>query len=361
MPALAGPAAARPNEPSPEKLEYERKFAEIEKRLADEHEKLLLANLKSQEESATAARVEVSIKELQEKLRRDRREQEQEEARHKLEAKLQEMEERLAQERETWVATLRNQMQVRESQEKEVENHLALRIQEMERRWLDEKAQWQKIAFGKDEEIRNLRSLAEKLRSADLELSKTSADKNRLKEDAENAKYELQKLKAVAATLERQLSAARAQAGEFQTAKACWEQTREKYKAEFSVLQRKWLERERELRAEAVLQLSKMLDTERDKLKALSQEEINQRVSKIAEQMQREREAERIQMEGDFRVQLERELASRAEKLQSDWDNAREELEREIDRLHKEMLKRDADWSRRMASPERPQPPSVGV
>lgn len=453
----AAPGAGRPAEPSPEKLEYERKLAEIEKRLADEHEKLLLANLKSQEESATAARVEVSIKDLQEKLRRDRREQEHEEARLKLESKLQEMEERLAQERETWVTTLRNQMNARQGQDKEIESHFALRMQEMERRWLDEKAQWQKLALAKDEEIRSFRSLAEKLKGVDGELAKALADKSRMaerldelsrdraealgkiqalgekerenvslrteinslrmhqerdmyvmradkdvevrkhkdeaerakeevsrlrdelqklgavtvtldrieaegkkyKEEAENARAEIQKIKAVAAILEKQLGSSRARIMELHAAKASWDKTQEKYKTEFMAIQRKWVEREKEIRSNGALQLAQLLDGEKEKLKALSQEELNQRVAKIAEQMQRENGTQKARLEAEFRAQLERDLVSRTEKLQTDWDNAREELEKEIDRLHKEMLKRDADWSRRFLSTGKSEPPQA--
>ena len=160
-----------------ERVELEKKLAEMEKRLLEEREKLLIANVKREEGAATAARVEVSIKELQDKLRRDRREQDQEEQRLKMETKLQEVEQRLAQERETWVSTLKNQLQARDGQDKELETHFAMRAQEMERRWLEEKAQWQKVALAKDEEIRNLRSLAEKLKGADVELSKAVSEK----------------------------------------------------------------------------------------------------------------------------------------------------------------------------------------
>ena len=174
-PAAAPAEPERPLGPSPDQVVYEHKIADLEKRLSKEHEQLLLANFKAQQEAATAARVEVSIKDLQDKLRRDRREAEAEESRRVMDLKVQELEARLAQERETWVATLKSQMQTRESQDKDGESHFAARLQEMERRWLEEKAGWQKTLLAKDEENRNLRALAEKLKGADAALSQMAA------------------------------------------------------------------------------------------------------------------------------------------------------------------------------------------
>ena len=53
-------------------------------------------------------------------------------------------------------------------------------VKELEARWLDEKAQWQKVVLSRDEEIRNLRTLAEKLKGADVELSKALFEKKAL-------------------------------------------------------------------------------------------------------------------------------------------------------------------------------------
>lgn len=152
--------------------EMERKVLDLEKRLQEEREKVLLANLKSQEEATYAAKVETAIKDVQDKLRRDRRDAESEETRLKLEGKIQELEARMAQERETWVNTLKGQVRTRETQDKEIETHFTLRLQEMERRWLEEKAHWQKVILSKDEEIRNLRALAEKLKGVEIDYQK---------------------------------------------------------------------------------------------------------------------------------------------------------------------------------------------
>src|SRR5579883_1192787 len=467
-PSAVAPVPAAPQAPAPpsrdvEKELMEKKLADLEKRLQEEREKLLISNVKAQEEAANAAKVEISIKELQDKLRRDRRDQEQEESRLKLESKLQEMEARLAQERETWVVTLRNQMQSRETQDKEVEAHFGLKLQEMERRWLEEKGQWQKMALAKDEEIRNLRALAEKLKGADVELSKAvserkwlqdkvneltteraeavakaqaaiekekesiqlraelaiakqsaasiqerlerevqalrisskereerlmtdverlqrelaaypervkgereadlrqartqyEAEERRLKiehdaemkvarETADRVNGELQKIRAVAGAMERQLAAARAQNAELA-------KVQERYKAEFIVLQRKWVEREREIRNEAQAQALQMLEAEKVKLKILAQEEVNQRAAKIAEQLGKERDVEIKKAHAQIAADLQGRESERIKRLQSDWDGARKELEAEIDRLHKEVFKREAEWSQRMRAKE---------
>jgi hypothetical protein len=441
------------------KDEYEKKLNEMSKRLQEEREKLLVTQLKSQEEEATSAKVEISLKELQDRLRRDRRDQEQEEAKLKLEKKAQELESRLAQERETWVVTLKNQLGARESQEKEVENHFAMRLQEMERRWLEEKANWQKIALAKDDEIRTLRSLAEKLKGADTELSKVASEKKMLeercaelakdraeaharlqnagerekesiqlradltlsrqsgamvqerlerdlaglrasarereerlmadverlqrdfanvkqrfdgekeaelrrarieyetdlsqhKQAAERATSELQRLRAVAGALERQAASGRAQLEELKRASADWERTQERYKAEFVVLQRKWIEREKEVRAEASSQSLQMLDAEKARLRVMAQDELNQRVAKIADQLRQENESEQRRLESKLRADLETELQARRQELLAESDGARVLADAEMGRLRRELAQKDAAWGERLLAKE---------
>ncbi len=354
LPAIAG---ASPADPAALKEEYERKFEDMKRQLQEERERALRANLKSEQEAGTSARVEIALKELQDKVRRDRREAEQEENRYKLTNQIQDLEARLAQERETWVATLKTQLGKREAQDKEIETQFVRRMQEMERKWLDEKAGWQKTVLAKDEEIRNLRALAEKLRGIEGEWSRVSGEKKvlevrvaelaaeraqniaaaqkaletekeaiqlkaeltisrrevaaaqerverelgamrtaarereerlsyelertqrelagltqrlraesdseirRLKGEAEaevtrhreaasKAAAEVARLRAVSGALERQAAAARAQIGQLRQSSSEWTRLEERYKAEFVVLQRRWAEREKEVRAE---------------------------------------------------------------------------------------------------------------
>ena len=127
-----------------EKDKLENKISDMEKLLSQEKEKALLATLKNQQDEALSSRVESSLKDIQEKMRRDRRDHEVEEERLTLKSKIKELETRLAGERETWMQTLKEQLSERETQGKDVEGHFIYRLQEMERRWLDEKGQWQK-------------------------------------------------------------------------------------------------------------------------------------------------------------------------------------------------------------------------
>lgn len=172
----------RPDQEGERNTELEDKIRKLEKKLEKEHEQVLMANLKSAEEKAVSERVENSIKDIQEKLRRDRRESQAEESRLALEAKIGELENRLIQERETWVSTLKNQMSSRENQDKEIETHFTMRIQEMERRWLEEKAHWQSVTTARAEEIRKLEEKLEGLSSIETECVKAKNANKALEE-----------------------------------------------------------------------------------------------------------------------------------------------------------------------------------
>ena len=54
------------------KTSLELQLAEIGKQLKEEHEKVILQNLKAKEEEALSSRVEEQIREMQDKLRRDK-------------------------------------------------------------------------------------------------------------------------------------------------------------------------------------------------------------------------------------------------------------------------------------------------
>lgn len=180
--------------------ELEAKLAELEKRLEKEKEKVLLASLKNQQEAVLAAQVESTIKDVQDKIRRERREQEMQENRVGLEARIQELESRLTQERETWVSTLKGQLQTREVQERESEAHFTGRLQEMERKFLEEKAHWQKVLLSKDDEVRNLRALAEKLKEAASELDSSEREKERLAGAVQDLTREKMEMQAIVAS-----------------------------------------------------------------------------------------------------------------------------------------------------------------
>ena len=185
-----------------EKDKLEKKITDMEKLLSQEKEKALLATLKNQQDEAMSSRVESSLKDIQEKMRRDRRDHEVEEERLTLKSKIKEMEMRLSQERETWMQTLKNQMSERETQGRDVEGHFINRLQEMERRWLDEKAQWQKEISSREEMIRSLKSSAEKLRDLEDEFRKLSLEKSMVERETSKLRDEVARAEREKASIE---------------------------------------------------------------------------------------------------------------------------------------------------------------
>lgn len=177
-----------------EKEKLEKKMLEMEKTVSQEKEKALLATLKSQQDEVLSSKVEASLKDIQDKLRRDRYEQEIEQERISLKAKIKELETRLVQERETWVQTLHAQVQERESQSKDVEGHFVWRLQEMERRWLDEKAQWQRQLTVKEDEIRAFKSTVERLKDVEEELKETNLEKSMQEKEVSRLKDDILRL-----------------------------------------------------------------------------------------------------------------------------------------------------------------------
>jgi chromosome segregation ATPase len=392
QPGSGAPAPSQPPLPPPAEqlraLEAERKAEDLEKsrrdlekRLADmerqvqqEREKALLASLKSQEEATLSARVETSLKEVQDKLRRDRHEQEILESKSKLESHAAELENKLAQERETWVQTLKNQMRQRDVQEKEVETQFTLRLQDMERRILDEKAVWQKNLLSKEEELRVAKSGVEKLQEqlgavrADL-VERQSAQKaaemeNRtLLRDIEDFKRRHQDLLTEKAQLEAQSRAAIdvekdliATKGELQLARGQ------------SSTQIDRLEKE--------LQASKMALWEREQRVMAETERLTREVHTIAERVKQEKEVEiralRQQAEASIKTAedkragaeaaltrlqavttaLEKEL-SQVKLERSQWAQVSQAQGQEIARLRKETAKLAERYHAEMAERDR--------
>lgn len=195
-------SAAEARRMQEEKDKLEKKISDMEKMLSQEKEKALLATLKNQQDEALSSRVESSLKDIQEKMRRDRRDHEVEEERLSLKGKIKEMEMRLSQERETWMQTLKNQLSERETQGKDVEGHFIYRLQEMERRWLDEKAQWQKEISSREETIRSLKSAAEKLRDLEDEYRRLSMEKEMTEREASKLRDEVARAEREKASIE---------------------------------------------------------------------------------------------------------------------------------------------------------------
>ncbi len=185
-----------------EKDKLETKISDMEKLLSQEKEKALLATLKNQQDEALSSRVESSLKDIQEKMRRDRRDNEVEEERITLKGKIREMETRLAQERETWMQTLKSQVNERETQGRDVEGHFISRLQEMERRWLDEKAQWQKEISTREATINSLKYADVKLREMEDEFRRVSMEKEMTEREASRLRDEVARAEREKASIE---------------------------------------------------------------------------------------------------------------------------------------------------------------
>ncbi len=137
--------------------ELEQRIADLEKKLLEEREKVLLASLRTKEEEAVSAKVETSIKDIQEKLRREKREQELDESRRKSEARANELERRMAEEREAWVSTLKGQLGQRDQITQEMETHFSSRLKDLEYRWSQEKSGLESALREREAELTRVR------------------------------------------------------------------------------------------------------------------------------------------------------------------------------------------------------------
>ncbi|MFH2070611.1 MAG: hypothetical protein ABIJ11_05295, partial [Elusimicrobiota bacterium] len=159
-PSIAG-RGTRPLDGSGEDLtrkHFESQIQELQRQLMEEREKLLLQTVRTKEEESLASRVEESIKDIQDKLRREKKEQELQEQLSRDGDQIKELEKRLADERETWMATFRNQLSQRDTDSREIEQTFELRLHDLERKWQDEKNNWSLTLKQKDDELAKLKS-----------------------------------------------------------------------------------------------------------------------------------------------------------------------------------------------------------
>jgi hypothetical protein len=133
--------------------QMESQVIQLQRQLQEEKEKLLLQTVRAKEEEAMAAKVEESLKDIQDRLRREKREQELQEMLSKAESQIKDLETRMAAERQTWVETLRTQSTQRDSQDRELEQHFELQIKDLERRWHEEKLGWSQALRAREEEL----------------------------------------------------------------------------------------------------------------------------------------------------------------------------------------------------------------
>ena len=139
---------------------------------------------------------------------------------------------------------------------------------------------------------------------------------------------------------------------ELKRSAAEWEKTQERFKAEFVVLQRKWVEREKEIRAEVSAQSMQMLESEKARIRMAAQEEISQRASRLAEQMEKDLESELRRRESALRVDIERGALERFEKSEAERQKARLALEAEVERMRAEMTRQSTEWAQKILAKE---------
>ena len=201
-PGVGGPPSSLPPGPMKSQLgqfdgsrgDLEGKVADLEKRLNEEREKVLLASLRAKEEEALSAKVETSIQEIQDKLRREKKEQELEDARRKAESQLTQVERRLAEEREAWVSTLKNQLNQRDQVSQEMEGHFSTRLKDLEYRWAQEKARLEDDVRTRESDLARLKQesllkteqekahFEDRLRTLQNDREKLERDNERLKD-----------------------------------------------------------------------------------------------------------------------------------------------------------------------------------
>ncbi|MEK6544901.1 MAG: hypothetical protein AABZ44_10745 [Elusimicrobiota bacterium] len=122
-----------------QKSDLEGKVDELQKSLAEEKQKAMLASVRVQEEKTLSMRVEANLRDIQEKLRRDHRERELELSRSKLENQIKEMERKLAVEREAWMEALKAQGAKREVEDKAIEERMGGKLRDIENRYAQER------------------------------------------------------------------------------------------------------------------------------------------------------------------------------------------------------------------------------
>jgi len=317
------------------KTSLELQLAEIGKQLKEEHEKVILQNLKAKEEEALSSRVEQQIREMQEKLRRDKHEQEILESRSKAENQLKDLERRLAEERESWMAALKNQLKERELIEQDVEENLGRKLREVEQRYQDEKIQWMTSLRQKDEELTQLRR-------------QNQQETERLKEEIEE-KVELMEEMREAAAEQRRSFEREAQADVKTLQGQLDSQLRDNgtLKAQVALLQTQLHQAEslrQEERARAQSQFQR-LDQDHLEMRKRLETQMAQREDDIKRQC--EGEVHRLESQASVREEeLKREQARRDQERTQYWEGVAAQIRAEKEALKNTLLGREEDISR---------------
>jgi hypothetical protein len=335
-----------------------KRISDLEKKLMEEKEKVLLATLKSKEEEAVSAKVETSIKEIQDKLRREKREQELDESRRKAEMRATDMERRIAEEREAWVSTLKSQLGQRDQITQEMELHFSTRLKDLEYRWSQEKSSLENIVRERESDIVRVRQeltlKAEQEKSFwEDRLKSVSGEKERAERDLERFKDKLQ-LEKEQFLLERQNL--REQVSKIETTLRLIDEQknveRESFNKQISLLNHQVRENERYVQEKTgqvnalqseiashkdILGQIEARMVEKDKVINAQQNEINELRRK--EEGYRAHEERWKAMEGQAAqsIQLVEDMRRKMGQAESEFELKKKKQESEIERLNHEI------------------------
>ncbi len=299
------------------KKSLESQLNDVQKQLKEEHERLIVQTLKAKEDENLSVRVDQQLREMQEKLRREKYEQELHDSRGRAETQLRELERRLAEERETWMVALRNQLKEREGVERQVEQDLGHRLQDAERRYQEERSHWTQSIRMKEEEmaqarrqfeveVERLEELVEEKTEQMDTLRRTMTDAQRAYE--QQTHQDIRALHAQVDAQTRESSTAKAQAAlaqsqlqqtevRFQEELRRWQDRQAQDQLELAKSKREWaaaLEEERSQGRERIAQLERQMIEMRRQLEheaAVGEEKMKREI------MRREEIAAQFQVE----------------------------------------------------------------
>lgn len=317
------------------KKNLETQLGDLERQLKEEHEKVILQTLKAKEEETLSVRVEQQIREMQEKLRREKYEQELQESRQKAEHQLKDLERRLSEEREAWMVALRNQLKERESVERDVEHNLTRRLHDVESRFQDEKSQWSTAIRQKDEEIAELR----RQMSVDMEkLKETVGDRDEMIDQLrENA---IEQRRGMESQYQAELRAVQSQLDNQLRESGTW-------KAQMALLQTQiqQLESQRmDERARAQAQIQRLEQENREvrqRLEGQLRDHEDDSKRQLAEELRRH-DTQALSREEEFK----RDYARRDQERTQYWEGLVAQLRAEKESLRSTIIRREEDMAK---------------
>ena len=193
-PGSAGPDTGI--EPNLFNMQQESQIQELQRQLMEERERFLLQTVKSKEEEVLTTKVEESIREIQDKLRKEKYVQELQEQLTSAQMQIKDLERKVGEERDTWVQTLKSQLTQRDMQEKDLDQTFQIKLHELERKWQDEKGLWLNNLRRKEDDISKLKGYIQTREDElkfqyETKITGIEMEKNRVLEDTKILKEEV--------------------------------------------------------------------------------------------------------------------------------------------------------------------------